>query len=105
MMFETRYSHLMAIAIVIVTCEEVHGCQLHAGADAGDDKTEEDGESCGGEDHGEQLRPGVGHLGDDELAADVGEHCPGQEEHGPGVQLQDVVGREQHPDEEQDAGH
>ena len=90
--------------MALATCQTVHDEQLRGLTDAGDHDSHGDGHQGGHQDHGQQLRPGVGHLGYDQLAADVGEHRPRQVEHAAGVEVQDLVGRQTGPDEEQGHG-
>ena len=90
--------------MVVDTCQTVHDEQLRGLTEAGDHHSQGHRHQGGHQDPGQQLRPGVGHLGDDQLAADVGEHRPGQVEHAAGVLVQDVVGGETDPDEEQGHG-
>ena len=72
--------------------------------EAGHEEHESHGEGERRQHEGEELGPRVGHLADDELAADVGEHRPRQVEHAARVLVQDVVGGEPGPDEEQRHG-
>lgn len=88
-----------------LTCQCVHDAQLRGGGDPGDHEGQEDGDQARGEDAREELHPGVGHLGNDQAAADVGEHRAGQVEHAPGVHVENVVGGGQHPDEEHHHRH
>ena len=85
----------------IETCQSIHDDQLPCPAEAGHHQDQDHGGQGGQQDHGEQLGPRVGHLGNDQLAADVGEHSPRQVEHAPRVKLEDVVGRPTDPDEKQ----
>ena len=87
-----------------LTCECVHDVELGGGWEAGHQQHQQHGGQGGREDGGEQLHARARHLGDDQPAADVGEHRARQVEHAPRVQAQDVVGRGQHPDEEEHHG-
>ena len=84
------------------TCQTVHHHQLRRLGEPRHCQDQHHGQHRGQEDHREQLRPGVGHLGNDQLAADVGEHRPRQEEHATRVEVKDFVGRPADPDEEQE---